>query len=67
MKTEMIDKITGRTIWANKAQEKLLIKIGRAELVTRDMEIESEDEDEGSKKTRKKSGTYKTRALKAEK
>lgn len=66
MKIEMIDKVTGRTIWANKAQEALLVKIGRAEHVKKKA-VKADVEEEPAKKSGSKSvGKYKTRVMKAE-
>ncbi len=72
MRIEMIDKVTGRTIWANKAQEAFLLKIGRAEHVKNkalkaDLDEDQEPVKKAAKKTAKKAaGKYKTRALRAE-
>lgn len=65
MKVEMIDEVTGRTIYANKAQEELLLKIGRARHVKSEAKTKEVEEEEKPKKKKGKN-TYKTRALKAE-
>ena len=73
MRYEMRDLKTGRIVQATREQRELLLKIGRAEDVRRDMQAEgakaaAEDAPKPTKKAAKKAAkrTYKRRDMQAE-